>query len=434
MSCTKKVHEKTTPAFPSSLELFTVPPTNVAFVSAGYKNVLPLNPVSGDPYTFRVYSDNSWLDLSKTYIQTEFVIEKKNKDDAWVRIEATDNNVAPVQLIGLTLYSQLRVSFNGTDIYDSGTLYPYRAYFGTELSCSDSVKATELGVAGYAIDNAFNDATDKGFIQRKRMLKDGKCTVLARLDFDFANQPLLLLNDVDVVFTLYRNNDKFCLQSIGGVADLRIRIESIKLLVNAVELQPSLNVTFFKKLEDTPAAYALRKTELRAFMINSGRMEFTQNLFTSIVPRRVVFALVAQNAFYGDVGQNPFNFKGYGLREFEITAGGRRFPYEKYKMNFDQGDAARPYLDLFHALGQHFNSANCGITFSKFKEGWTIFVVDLTASQDETCGFELVQNGSTDIKLEFATAVPEGGLELVVMAEYDQVMSIDNHRRIKFEN
>uniref|UniRef100_A0A7E4VN67 NPCBM domain-containing protein n=1 Tax=Panagrellus redivivus TaxID=6233 RepID=A0A7E4VN67_PANRE len=312
-------------------------------------------------------------------------------------------------------------------------MYPYRAYLGAELSCSEAIKRTELEAGGYFCQKRFNDPTDSGFASRNAMIRNGKCVVMSRLDFDFANQPLLLLNDVDVVFTLYRSTDDFCIET-DEISDYRIKIENIKMHVCAVDLQPSLNVKFFEKLETIPATYGLRKTEMRAFMINAGRTEFNQNLFTSFVPRRLIFGLVKQSGFVGNDAVNPFNFEPYGLREFEISAGGKRFPYEKYKMDFANGNAVQPYVAMYHALGQHFDTSNCGVTYKQFKNGWTIFVVDLTASQDETNGFELVQNGSTDIRLEFSEAVPTGGLELVVMAEFDELMSIDNQRRIKFES
>uniref|UniRef100_A0A7E4VS53 Integrase catalytic domain-containing protein n=1 Tax=Panagrellus redivivus TaxID=6233 RepID=A0A7E4VS53_PANRE len=379
--------------------------------------------------------DNSWLDLGRTYIQTEFVVQKKGASGEWIAIPADDVDIAPIQMIGLTLYRQLRLTFNGVDVYDSGTLYPYRAYLETELSCSDTIKNTELEAGGYFVQNEFGDSSDAGFENRNAMIRNGKCVVMSRLNFDFANQPLLLLNDVDVVFTLYRTPDDFVLEKTNAnPSDYRLKIENIKMHVCAVDLQPSLNVKFFQKLETMPATYALRKTEMRAFMINAGRTEFAQNLFTSLVPRRLIFGIVKQGSFMGGPSSNPFKFEAHGLREFEISAGGKRFPYEKYKMDFDKGNAVLPYLDMFHALGQHYNASNCGITYSKFKAGWTNFVIDLTASQEETSGFELVQNGSTDIRLEFSTPVPVGGLELVVMAEFDQILSIDNQRRVKFEN
>lgn len=433
MSCQKKVHENTQAAFPSSLALFNIPPTNVAFTSCTFKRVLPSNPVTQDPYYFQIYNDNNWLDLSRTYVETEFEVRKYNETTkTYELLNSKIDDVAMINLIGLTMFSRLRVDFNGTNVYDSNQLYPYLTYLTAELTHPANVKATELRAAGFASSLKHGDTKDPGFKIRNSLINKGYAKTFARLDFDFANQPLLLLNDINVLFTLYKSNREFCIEAPEGGSYL-FRIHSINLYVCCIELQPALNVKFFQKLEETPATYALRKTEMKSIMITSSRTEFQHNLFTGVIPRRIIFGLVALKNFNGNIQTSPFDFKHYNLTDYEITAAGKKYPLERYNMDFTKNYIARPYVDTIHALGQHFNPNNNNITMDQFNNGWTIFVVDLSPSQEELSGFELIQNGSTDIKLEFSSPVPGDGLELIVLGEFDQILSIDNHRRVKFE-
>uniref|UniRef100_A0A914P7H2 Malectin-like domain-containing protein n=1 Tax=Panagrolaimus davidi TaxID=227884 RepID=A0A914P7H2_9BILA len=98
MSCLKKIHEKTPSAFPNSLGLFDLPPTNVAFTNTGFRAILCSNPVTDEPYSFRVFSDNLWLDLSKTYVQLEFSISSYDSTTKQY-VKVTSDSIAPIQLI-----------------------------------------------------------------------------------------------------------------------------------------------------------------------------------------------------------------------------------------------------------------------------------------------------------------------------------------------
>ncbi|KAH7706668.1 hypothetical protein AAVH_26107 [Aphelenchoides avenae] len=79
-------------------------------------------------YEFRVHSDNRWLDLSKTYLYLQLQVLKKN-GKAYVPLHATnDAEVSVVQSLGQSFVQQLKLSINGTEVYDSTKLYPYVSY------------------------------------------------------------------------------------------------------------------------------------------------------------------------------------------------------------------------------------------------------------------------------------------------------------------
>ncbi|CAK5079601.1 unnamed protein product [Meloidogyne enterolobii] len=101
MSCTKKINENSPLALNSALSIFTVPPTNVSVVRSFFREILPLSTITQDsPYLFRLFSDNLWTDLSRTYLYLELSIEKLGADNKWGPIVGTDTNIAPIQGIG----------------------------------------------------------------------------------------------------------------------------------------------------------------------------------------------------------------------------------------------------------------------------------------------------------------------------------------------
>lgn len=436
MSCLKKIDARSGCAFSNALNLFTVPPTNVAINRSCFREILPLNTISESPYHFRIFSDNLWTDLSRTYVYLELALEKQKADGSWTHVEAADK-VAPIQSIGQTFIEQLRVSVSNTEIYDSGPLYAYRNYVTTELSYPLGTKTTFLEAAGYQLENTPDHVDDPGFKRRAARFVGGKSVqFMSRLDFDLANQELLLLNNTDVTFSLYRAQDKFlitCLKGGDEVTIFRLKLLSIKLYTKMVEVQPSLNLSLYANLEKQAAKYALRKTEVKSCFLTEGRTEFDRNLFNSVIPRRLTMCLVSSKAFNGHFSLSPFNFKPYGIRDISVNAGGLNYPSVPYQnLDFGSGACVRPFVDLYESLALANSEHNNGLTMDRFRNGWCFFVIPLTSSLDDNCGLELVRNGSTNVRITFNsdTPVPAGGLELIVLAEFDQLVTIDFNRRV----
>lgn len=273
MSCEKKICENSGLALNSALNIFAVPPTNVSVRRSFFREILPLSTISQEgPYLFRLFS-NLWADLSRVYLNLEISLQRYNStDNVWERITGADRHVAPIQMIGSNFIQQLIVSVGTTEVYNSGTLYPYKSYLTHELSYPSTVKDNFLAASGYYSTDDHDDRTDSGFEQRAALFSAGlPVHLLSRLDFDLSNQEFYLLNQIDVLFTLYRARDDFLLQTLadapaqGQPAAPRYRIfmHGAKLLVKMIDVQPSLNMSIYQALEKQPATYSVRKTELK---------------------------------------------------------------------------------------------------------------------------------------------------------------------------
>lgn len=434
MSSVKKIDAKSENAVHSALNIFGVPPTNISVTRSQIREILPLNAIDEtNTFEFRHFSDNQWLDLSRTYLYLQLQLQKYVNNE-WVRMDLTDASVAPVQAIGNSLVRQIRMHINGTEIYNSTALYPYISYMKNELNYSNDVKDTWLAPSGYFREDKFDDANSAGFTKRQQMMGNGQiCEFMSRLDFDLANQHQYILNNLDVLFTIYKNDDAFLIQNLSNnqTTPLRVKVHSIKLFVKTLEVQPSLNLSVMNMLEKTSAKYPMRRTEIRSCYIDSGRTEYTHNIFTNVLPRRIVVGMVTNRAFKGDQTLDPFHFQPFKLREVSVNAGGIMYPTNRYQMNWTEqpGHALsfmRPYMDMMDATMSSPNVTN-GITAEKFEDGWTFFVIPLTSTLEDTEGFELIKNGTTTLYLRFNEALTQG-LELIVLAEFDQVLSIDQHR------
>lgn len=439
MSAVKKIDVQSENAFNSGLSIFGIPPTNVSIHSSQVREILPMNPVDTSPYEFRIHSDNQWLDLSKTYLYIQLKVEKKTPDAVeWSPLDDTDTHVAAKQAMASNFINQLKMTVNGTEVYDSTKLYPYLSYIKNELHYSESVKDTWLSTSGYYRDTKKDDYTSKGFRKRAALVGGNKIVeLLTRLDFDLANQNLYLLNNLEVVFTIYKNDDKFLLHYIKPSPPpaqeymYRIKMQKIRLFAKAVDVQPSLNLSIMNTLQKTSAKYPIRRTEIRSTFLTPGRTDYTYNAFTSVVPRRVIVALVGNKAYNGHISKDPFNFKHFNLSELVVHANGYTYPHHAQVAEWDPlfRKCVIPFQDMQDATMQSPNTTN-GITLDMFEDGWCMHVVSLTSTLEDSEGFELIKNSATTVQLKFSRPIPEdeGGVQLLVIGEFDQILSIDQNR------
>ncbi|KAL3088378.1 hypothetical protein niasHT_028731 [Heterodera trifolii] len=411
-----------------------IPPTNVSVVRSFFRQVLPLATITQEsPYLFRLYSDNLWTDLSRIYLYLELSIEKPGANDKWIAIEDTDTSVSAIQGIGQTFVQQLKVTVGNTEVYDSGNLYPFKAYITNELSFPINAKKNFLGSTGYYHTVNQDDSTDEGFKERCKIFKGGKnAQFLSRLDFDLGNQELYLLNNLDLLFTIYKAKDVFLLQTLkaNDSTKYRLTVHDVKIYAKMVEVQPSLNMSLYKTLEKQPATYAVRKTEIKSSFISVGRYEFEYNVFSATIPRRVTIALVGNSAFHGDYKLSPFMFEPFDLREISVHAGGVVYPAVPYKLNFSKDHFVSAFVDMYEALGMANSERSFDISMAQFKKGWSFFVIPLTSTLDDSCGFELLRSGTTNVRATFNSPIPLGGVEMIVLGEFDQMIMVDYNRHI----
>jgi hypothetical protein len=443
-SKTRKIDGSSDSAVLSGFSLFTQLPTNVAIEKSHYREIQTLNPVTDvGPYTFRLFSDINWVQLSKIFIQTIMQIQVR-VNNIWRPIAAADNAVAPIQLIGKTLFKQLKIKFNGTEVYDSGSLYAYRAYLETLLMYSDATKEQYFGAAGWhRQDENAENAADAGFIARAEPFAGGEYVMTwGNLHFDLANQERYLLNGMDLVFELSRNSNEFLLQTYApaGVAapallPCRLHIQSMRMYVKVIDAFNNVNNGVQTALTQTPALYPKIRTEIKSIFLNTGRRETPENnIFTDVIPRRIICALVAGPGYDGSNTNEPFNFRPFNLSQVEIMAGGQTYPAVPYNLDFgaNSNRFLRAFFDMYDAIGYAQDDRSNGISVAKFKAGWTIFAFDLTPGMVDgsTHSYELLRQGTTSINMRFRDPIPALGVELIIYAEFDSVTSIDLNRNV----
>ena len=138
------VHTHSMPCSKSELELFSVPPTQMAIDDSEYVEYRPFGGLNAlGPIDFVIPGTGSkYIDINNTQLYLKVKITKADGSNCDKSVN--DEKVAPINLLMHSMFSQIDVSLNGKLISDSTPTYPYRAMIETLLNYDMEAKDTHL--------------------------------------------------------------------------------------------------------------------------------------------------------------------------------------------------------------------------------------------------------------------------------------------------
>lgn len=429
----KKIDANSANSISSALDLFSTPPTNVSVASSRYQEVLTSNPVDSPPFHFRINAGSNYVDLSKCFLITEMKIQKES-DDGVLSNPGNTAEVASIQGLGSTFIRNMRIMVNGRETFNANSLYSYKAYLDTELSYPAAVKDSYLSVMGwhsYAANQI--DKDDVGFKRSRELMKNGGVTqFIAPIHADlFAQSRYLVSNvEIDVEITPHDNAFPLIKGDAGDANTYRLIITSCKLYIKTLTLTDGLALSIAKQMQTLQARYPIKKAELKPDFISAGTYERTTTLFTENLPRRLIIAFVDSDSYNGTGTSSPFNFKPFGIKQISVTANGCSYPNVPYNLRWAGNRFCRAYHDMQEGVGLGLASESNGITMDKYKDGWTIFVFNLSSSQENDGAFDLIKTGTTSVNVKFNHEVPAKGIYMIVYGESDSLLLLDANRML----
>lgn len=343
--------------------------------------------------------------------------------------------VAPINLIGKTFFRQVKLFLNNKLVFDSGDKYAYRAFLETELNYCKDAKESHMQSALYFEDNKYDTEENHGFKQRVSYFKDKAIVeVTAPLHIDLFLQDKFLLNFTDIRIELNRNSNDFLLESPGGALNPVLDVHQMKLFVRKCEVLESTALAIETVLSESTIKYPIRRVNMINLHIPSTSQATPLNtLFTGQLPRRLIIGCVDADAYRGNKKKTPFNFKSYSINEVKVVSGGVSFPSHPFRLDFKNNRYLKAYDQLFEVLDMARDNKGNGVTREGFKNGRCLFAFDLTPDEDDSGHWELIKDGSTSIEITFTEKIPETGIEVIVYAEFDNLIMLDKNRNIIFD-
>jgi len=336
----------------SELDLFSVPLTQTSVENGNWVEYHLLTNVGDDsPIEFDINgTSEDYIDFANTMLLVRAKIvqlDGTNIDDT--------TPVGPTNLWLHSLFSEVNISLNGTQVTTSTNTYPYRAMIKTLFSNGDDTKKSQLTSELFYEDQPrrmdvvdFGDAArNNGLFTLSRFAR-GSCSIdmISRIHADIFFQSRYLLNEVNVKIKLVRSRNTFCLI---GANEFRVKIESAIMFMRKVKLAPSVFLAHAKALENSTAKYPIRRAVCKTVRIpNTFRDINIEKLFSGQLPSCLIIGLVANAAFNGANNRNPFNFAHYNLMEISVyTDGQQQYSMKPLSKDFINSLYIRAYNTLF---------------------------------------------------------------------------------------
>ena len=446
--------------FQSELQLFDIPSTSVDVERTFWETVRPMNTITDDgPYEFFVVGNNHYIDMSSNFIYLKLkIVDSNGKHITGQEIiknvtsdtKSPDKFIAVNNLIGSTFFKQVKMIVNGRLIYDSGQDYAHLVYMLTDLNNNTATKQSILQAAGWYTDctpdfvgtgDTLNTWNNPGAQQRHNQhINSRSVEYMSALLVPFARQTRYLLNHLDIRFELHRVSDAFALQTIQHVK-YKIVVEDIKLYIRKIELARDFSMAIEKILQYKPAKYPVRRTELKTFHLGYGRRVTPTNaLWNGQLPRRVFICTLPNKNYFGGFDKNPFVFQPNKIMKVCLYVNGACVPYNGPLETTFYKDAtagtsliSRAFTQLYTTIGNLNNESN-GIDLHRFNRDACYFAFDLSA--DNICdsgNWELLRTGTLSIYMEFEESMNDDGLRVLILGEFDNLITIDRLRQIQYD-
>lgn len=415
---------------------------------------------TSDPIKFHIRGTEHWIDWSKSQLYLKGTIIGVVGNDPATAKKATEvaQDFALTNNFLHNVFSSHEVRVNNTPISSANDNYPYSAYIQSLFNHSLQSEYSLGALSIWHTDepgkmNAFsahkygtgNDAAkiathgNLGAITRFKHITNGdKPTVegviqlfspLFQLDTNlssFANIDITLNRNVQPAFK-FMYKDETC--------PFQFRIDTIKLKIRKVKLQASIveGIERMMDKESEPLTYKL--LDSRVFTktyAGYGTEIIEDNLFHGIVPNRIVFGFVDNDAYTGKFVKNPFKFEHLFIQEVSVMLNGQHYPLPPLHMDFEKGQTAEAFYLMMDSLQSIKSAAPPIITHEMFKNGYTLFSFDMSADQHGAKNHYQISNQPANIRLHvrFKQGDAAKNVTLVIYYEVNSLLSINKTRQV----
>ena len=403
----------------------------------------PLNYTSKNgPWQYHSPQDNkNFIDLNTlTWNGKIRVINKKDPSIPVISANQTKDITCSVinNFIHSTV-SKITYQLNDFQMGDSAAKsYSYKAYLDNLLSFSQGAKQQSLKYHGFDQDTSgsFDNVnklhasnTNEGFKKRSELF----CTsnffhFSVKLRIDLANIDQFLQPGVQLRFEIERNSDAFALLSdVGDDETYGFQIKDVSIEFDKLIPTESYLKHFESSIGSNKNTYSFDRCQILNFNYPSGINDLSiYSLFhTDKLPTYLIFTLLKDDAFLGDIKKNPYKFEPFDVKEFYLLVNGISFPTQPIKLDIDSMDYHHVFVnDFLDKLKLKNSNDSIDISSEDWKNDHFFWIVDLNVDKCSNYHEHRTNPGTIHLKMMLKTALQQT-TRLLVYATSRERLSID---------
>ena len=412
------------------LDFFGQPPFQRLVRHGYWKSYTPINKDQDvGPLEFCIDSTDDYLDLNDTILHLMVKVQRADAKGVFQNIDAARDVVGLINFALHTIFSDIEIYLNDKKIEGGEGNYAYRAYLSSLIFYNQETHQNQLFAAGFIKDEAgkFDEVTNAGLV--KRVAWNNGNLYIGKLLCDFIRQPAYLMNGVKVGLKMLRQSPAFTLLNFEKREDnynLRVVIESAKLQVRRVRIDPEYMYAVESELTKQTAKYHYDRIVVKTFQLETGNEVFeNQNIFNGMVPKFLAIAMTSSDAYNGYFNKNPFHFKHYDLCYLSLRKNGEDVPFEALEPSYKDGKYTQEYMSLFLNLEMYGKNESLSISKTEFANGYNIYMLKLTPDLSMIC--TNAAPAALAMKIKFAKKLPENVM-IILYAVFNGLVEINEDK------
>ena len=357
-------------------------------------------------------------------------------------LEADDANIAADADVGVanlglhSFFSSVEIELQGQQIGDTNNLYPYRAMFETLATTNELLAKTRLVTCGWGKDTAahMNDfrmgdaGENTGFKDRSAGYRNSAhVTLIGRLHSDIFHQNLDIPSNVHIEVRLLPGRAAFYIKKPAGNGHAyKLQIMRARMFIRTKELSPNIIFAHEKTLQKMNFRIPFTKVTMKRLTIPTGvtNIEF-DNVYTGVLPKRVMLGFVQDAVLNGQHDSNPFNFQPFNVRYLSMKINGQDVPRIPYQPTFTTADYLREYHCFLEGLGLDIGTKSIDISPREWATSFNLYVFRLMPSGIQSIPI----TGSARLELKFSAATAHN-IIAVLYSESNSLLEIDRYRNV----
>ena len=343
--------------------------------------------------------------------------------------------IIPIDNVMHSMWSGVDIFMNGEQVSTTNQKYMYKSYIETVLNNSHSTKQYQLQSSGFYGDEGDRDrhffhTFNQGMVRRNWKFSDGKhVEMIGFLLSDIMSIQASIVNGVEIEIVLTPNLDNIRLQSFKDGTYGRLIIDDIALYVCKRTFSKEVILAHASLMEDKPAVYPFKKTEVRAYNGNKGNTQvIIENPYESKIPTRFILGMIDADAYIGNWKKNPLNFQHYDISRAGFYIDDETIAKPPYLLNPGGGKYLEPLMELYHILGKAGEDRDIGITPDDFVNGLFLLPFDVTPTSAANMEYlSKKKEGNCRIELQFRKPLPNN-IIILSYAIFPMELKIDAAR------
>ena len=468
-------------SFEDSLSLFNIPNSNLGVKDIRYLTYKPVTQFQPDSTDVRFKIPGvaaNYIDLRGIYLKTRVKIVRGDgtkldplpsninarvksllavsgnegdanaddkKDDASAAGDSQaggdedTSSCGPVNLLSQALWDSIEVVFNNRVVHSGETNYSLKCMMNcllsdtqmnySEMECSLFHKDTSPRLQDFSLLTGAN----KGFMKRAQLMQGSREIELqSKIDIDIFKLTKYLVNGISIDINLTATNDRFRLLTANTkTTDYRLEVTDASLIVPSVTLANPVLISHQEVMKDeiSMAHYYYERTQLRKFHIAGGMSSFfVEDAFQGLVPSNLTLAFVSSNALNGSISENPFYLHHHNVSLISVSVDGIPSPDGQLVLDFDRDIYMQSYSQLYKDKKQSEINERARITLQEYKEGYTLFNVNLEPQKGNSF-YPLKRQGCVRIEVRFRKELKQSAVMLARISHPGH-FSVDYARNI----